>query len=240
MTDDLGPVVVTTFARAQPAGLVVLIVDDCCLYREGLASMIEREPDVRKVRTAPDWTTVQTAIAGCPPDIVLVNLASVDSASLTKRLRTQAPAAKIIAIGVGDGEDEIIACAEAGISGYLLRSEPFSHLIRVARHVAAGETICSPRVSAALMRRLAQRAAESVPRVPVLTEREEQILGLLDGGLSNKDIADRLCIELRTVKNHVHNIFGKLGVSRRGEAVAMVRSIRGTVGAPAGSHASAG
>jgi DNA-binding NarL/FixJ family response regulator len=218
-----------TLARQadQPtAGVAVLVVDDCCLYREGLASLVEREPDVCDVRCADDWPAIVTSLEHRVPDVVLVNLASVESHALMTALRLQAPSARIVAIGVGDSEQEIIACAEAGIAGYLLRSEPFSHLIRLVRHVVAGEAVCSPRVTAALMRRLATLAEERRQRVPVLTEREDQILGLLDIGLSNQQIADRLCIELRTVKNHVHHILGKLGVSRRGEAVAAIRSIR--------------
>jgi DNA-binding NarL/FixJ family response regulator len=214
-------------APSAASGAVgVLVVDDCCLYREGLASMIEREPDVGDVRCAHDWPSIAAALERSVPDVVLVNLASADSHALMTGLRRRSPSSLLVAIGVGDSEQEIVACAEAGIAGYLLRSEPFSHLIRLVRHVVAGETVCSPRASAALMRRVAVLAEERTQRVPVLTEREDQILGLLDMGLSNQQIADRLCIELRTVKNHVHHILGKLGVSRRGEAVAVIRSLR--------------
>jgi DNA-binding NarL/FixJ family response regulator len=207
-------------------GVAVLVVDDCCLYREGLVSLVEREPDMCDVQCAHNWASIVTSLEHGIPDVVLVNLASVESHALMTALRMHAPSSRIVAIGMGDSEQEIVACAEAGISGYLLRSEPFSHLIRLVRHVVAGEAVCSPRVTAALMRRLAVLAEERKQRVPVLTEREDQILGLLDIGLSNQQIADRLCIELRTVKNHVHHILGKLGVSRRGEAVAVIRSIR--------------
>lgn len=217
--------------RAAPASsdggwLSVLVVDDCCLYREGLSAMIEREPDIREVGSAYDWPSIVDALERCVPDVVLVNLASADSHGLLTGIRAQSPSSLIVAIGIGDSESEILACAEAGIAGYLLRSEPFSHLIGLLRRVMAGEAVCSPRVTAALMRRVAVLAQERRQRVPVLTEREDQILGLLDLGLSNQQIADRLCIELRTVKNHVHHILGKLGVSRRGEAVALARSMR--------------
>ncbi len=221
-------------AVVERHGLAVLVVDDCCLYREGLASMIEREADVGNVSVAQDWHSVVTALARRTPDVALINLASVESVALMSALRRYSPAVRILAIGVGDSEseDEIIACAEAGVAGFLLRSEPFSHLIRLLRHVVAGETVCSPRVTATLLRRLAEVAEERRRRVPVLTAREDQIVGLLDMGMSNQEIADRLCIELRTVKNHLHNVFGKLGVSRRGQAVAAVRSVRAGRGVP--------
>jgi DNA-binding NarL/FixJ family response regulator len=203
--------------------LSVLIIDDCCLYREGLASIIEREPDVVGIRCAHDWPSILSSFDHDVPDVVLVNLASLDSHTLMAGVRDMSPSSLIIAIGVDDAEHEIVACAEAGVSGYLLRSEPFSCLMQLIRTVAVGEAVCSPRVTAALMRRLADLASEQ-RRVPLLTEREWQILKLLDLGLSNQQIADRLSIEVRTVKNHLHNLFGKLGVSRRGEAVAAFRS----------------
>ena len=211
----------------RPGGLSVLIVDDCCLYREGLASIIEREPDVIGIGCAHDWPSILSSLDHNVPDLVLVNLASADSHILMAGVRDMSPSSLIIAIGVDDAEHEIVACAEAGVSGYLLRSESFSSLMQLIRTVVVGEAVCSPRVTAALMRRLADLASER--RAPLLTEREDQILRLLDMGLSNQQIADRLCIEVRTVKNHLHNLFGKLGVSRRGEAVAAFRSRLGVL-----------
>jgi DNA-binding NarL/FixJ family response regulator len=206
-------------------GWSLLIIDDCCLYREGLASIIKREPDVADIVCAHDWPSILSSLQQDVPDLVLVNLASVDSHALISGVRDVSPSSLIIAIGVEDAEHEIVACAEAGVAGYLLRSEPFSCLMQLIRRVIAGEAVCSPRMTAAVMRRLADLAGER-RRIPVLTERENQILRLLDSGLSNQQIADQLCIEVRTVKNHLHNLFGKLGVSRRGEAVAAFRSLR--------------
>jgi DNA-binding NarL/FixJ family response regulator len=215
----------------QSGGLSLLIVDDCCLYREGLASIIEREPDVAGIACAHDWPSILSSLDHDVPDIVLVNLASVNSRVLMAGVRDVSPSSLIIAIGVEGAEHEIVDYAESGVSGYLLRSEPFSYLMQLVRSVAAGEAVCSPRVTAAFMRRLADLASER-RRAPVLTEREDQILRLLDCGLSNQQIADKLYIEVRTVKNHLHNLFGKLGVSRRGEAVAAIRSRRGLLGQP--------
>ena len=107
------------------------------------------------------------------------------------------------------------------------------HLLRVVRSVLAGETLCSPRTTALLLRRvraLAEGQVLSKRAVPVLTAREQDVLDHLDMGLSNQEIADRLGITVRTVKNHVHNILEKVGARRRGEAVAAFR--RHQVGAP--------
>jgi len=217
-------------AGAEQAGLLIMIVDDCRLYREGLASILDKEPDVRAIYSAQDARSFVAVIDTEYPHVVLVNLATWHSQDLITSLRRLSPSSLIIAIGVGESDQEIIACAEAGVSGYLLRSEPFQQLMTLVRSVVAGETVCSPRASAALMRRLAKLAEDRLTqarKVPVLTDREDQILGFLDNGLSNQQIADRLGIELRTVKNHVHHILAKLGVSRRGEAVAAMRSLRG-------------
>jgi DNA-binding NarL/FixJ family response regulator len=208
-------------------GLSILIVDDSRLYREGLGAAIANEPTVGTVRMAEDAASLAAIIATYCPTLVLVNLASVGGLGLLRAVRAAAPTAQLIAIGVLESESEIITCVEAGVAGYLLRSESLSKLLRLIRSVMAGETVCSPRVTAALMRRVAVLAAERQAATPALTERENQIVDLVDRGMSNQEIAERLGIELRTVKNHVHNVLSKLGVRRRGEAVAAVRALRG-------------
>jgi len=112
-----------------------------------------------------------------------------------------------------------------GIAGFVTSEASVAELVAAIESVARGESLCSPSVVAALLRRLGSLArswAEADPTQP-LTRREREILELIDEGLSNKQIAQRLRIELPTVKNHVHNILGKLGVRRRAEAAALVR-----------------
>lgn len=214
--------------RAVSTGLVLLIVDDVCLYREGLASLLARQDGILKVLTAVDIFTAAGAVAAELPDLVLVNVALLGGGKLLSAASAVSPPPRTIAIGVTESEAEVIACAEAGVHGYLLRSEPLEHLLRLMRAVAAGETLCSPRITALLMRRVAALASERrpAPRVPALTNREDQVLGLLDMGLSNQEIAERLGIGVRTVKNHVHHILEKSGARRRGEAVAEYRRTR--------------
>jgi DNA-binding NarL/FixJ family response regulator len=213
----------------KPHRLAVLVVDDCCLYREGLTSLLGRDPEVTSVRSAADRPEANAALEEGEVDVVLVSMSADESLQLVTAIRRCAPATRTVAIGVGDNDSEIIACAETGVAGYVLRSQSFAHLMTVVHSVITGETVLSPRASAVLMRRLAVLAEERTERVPVLTDREDQILALLDRGLSNQEIADRLSIELRTVKNHVHNILAKLGVARRGEAVALMRGRRRSV-----------
>jgi DNA-binding NarL/FixJ family response regulator len=144
-------------------------------------------------------------------------------------IRANAPPARLIVIGILETDDHVLTSAEAGVHGYLLRSESLDQLISLMSMVVAGETRCSPKVTALLLRRVEVLAAERrpAPKVPVLTPREDQVLGLLDLGLSNQEIAGRLGIGIHTVKNHVHNVLEKAGARRRGEAVAAFRRLRG-------------
>jgi two-component system nitrate/nitrite response regulator NarL len=206
----------------------VLIVDDTLLYREGLAGILRSEPQIDAVETASDSDGAVHHLITSSPDVVLLNTAMTESTTILKLLASVAQQVPIVALGVSESETEVIAWAEAGVAGYLFKQEPLSHLVAIILAVAHGESICPPRITAALLRRVAALAAERRPQLEVdrLTGREREILELLDEGLSNKDIARRLSIEVRTVKNHVHNILEKLRVHRRGEAAARVRATR--------------
>ena len=132
------------------------------------------------------------------------------------------PEAKVVALAVSDTEEDVIACAEAGACGYVLRDETLDDLETVVEGVARGEIQCSPRITASLLRRVGTLAAELRGPSPnaSLTAREAEVAELLDQGLSNKEIGQRLGIALPTVKNHVHRILDKLHVHRRAEAAA--------------------
>jgi len=208
-------------------GPTCLIIDDSRLHRENLAAVLMRYGRPESA-VAWDFPSVCAALADAAPDIVLVNMDTRDNVTLLRSVRAQCPAAKVIAIGVPeDDEAAIIACAEAGVVGYHLRGESVEDLLALMSRVDRGESSCSPRVSAILLKRLSALAAQRHvgEKELVLTTREIQILRLLELGLSNGDIADRLCIALHTVKNHVHSILGKLGVSTRVEAAAHARTL---------------
>jgi DNA-binding NarL/FixJ family response regulator len=134
------------------------------------------------------------------------------------------PDARVIALNVPDDEAIVIACAEAGISGYVTEDSTLSDLVSAIECASRGELHCSPRVAATLVRRLASVSRGSL-RVHVadLTAREREILELVAEGLSNKQIAARLHIGLATVKNHVHHILEKLQVQSRSAAAALLR-----------------
>ncbi len=127
----------------------------------------------------------------------------------------------VIALGVVEDQDSVIACAEAGIAGYATPNSSLAELVQTIRAAARGDFSCPPHIAAGLLRRLATVAPRELPAYQArLTLRECEIVSLIERGLSNKEIARRLGIQLATVKNHVHNILDKLGVARRADAVA--------------------
>jgi DNA-binding NarL/FixJ family response regulator len=214
----------------------VLVVDDTRLYREGLMAWLASEPTIDRVVPAADGHTALHRLSVVPIDVVLLNMATTGSIALLHAVVGVAPQVPVVALAVADSDHEVIACAEAGVAGYLQREDSFNDLLAVIQSVARGETLCSPRVAATLLRRVATLAAEHRPPPDAanLTARERDVVELIDLGMSNKEIARRLCIEVRTVKNHVHNILQKLQVSRRGEAAARLRVATARRGAGVG------
>jgi DNA-binding NarL/FixJ family response regulator len=209
-------------------GTSVLIIDDSTVYREYLAGVIAGQGAVNP-SVAWDLPSLISAIENTMPRVILFNTATRDNAMLLRQALMLSPSARVIVLGMSeDDESEIVACAEAGVAGYHLRTESLGDLLVLIRKVAAGESLCSPRVSAILLRRLSALASQRQPadKELVLTAREAQILKMLELGLSNRDIADQLCIAVHTVKNHVHNLLTKLGVSTRAQAAALSRTIR--------------
>ena len=208
----------------------VLIVDDSRLYREYLAGVIAAHGVVNP-GVAWDLPSLITAIENMKPRVILFNMATRDNAILLRQALKLSPTIRVIVLGMSeDDEPEIVACAEAGVAGYHLRTESLGDLLILIQKVAAGESLCSPRISAILLRRLSALASQRQPteKELVLTAREAQILKMLELGLSNRDIADQLCIAVHTVKNHVHSLLTKLGVSTRAQAAALSRTIRYT------------
>ncbi len=203
----------------------VLIVADIRLFRDGLAEILGKQARLDVVGTADSGAAAIGRAAELSPDLILVDQAMPDSLATIRSVLTLLPSAKVISLGVAETEGDVIACAEAGVSGYVPREASVEDLLAVVDSVRRGELLCSPRAAASLLRRLALRAAGGGEPGPEghLTSREGQIVRLIEQGLSNKEIASRLGIEVATVKNHVHNVLEKLRVHRRAEAAARVR-----------------
>jgi len=205
----------------------ILIADDTRLVRETLAATLAHEESLDLTAEAVCLAECRARIETFRPDIVLLKAAADDSIAILQTIVGMAPEVRVVALGVNDTEEEVIQLAEAGAAGYLLRNGSLADLVATIVSVTEGETLCSPRVAAALLRRVATLAAEcrSSKVRAHLTAREREIIQLVDRGFSNKEIAQRLVINVRTVKNHVHNILDKLQVHRRSEAAARIRDL---------------
>ena len=210
---------------APPAPIRVLIATSIRLYREGLVLILARHSDLIVAGWAADASEALTRIRGTDAQVVLLDMAMPDSQALAREITAFIPDVRVVALAIPCSERAVLDCAESGVTGYVLREASGEDLITALRSAGSGELRCPPSVAAILRRRLA--APADLPRVvPAsrLTSREREILGLVDEGLGNKAIAQKLGIEIATVKNHVHNILEKFSVHRRGQAAASARS----------------
>jgi DNA-binding NarL/FixJ family response regulator len=160
-------------------------------------------------------------------EVVLVDATGPDGVHAARALTASGCDARLVAVGASERDEDVISYAEAGFQGFVAREGTVSDVVAAVESVVRGETVCSPRIAATLLRRVASTAWTGAPQAARLTGRERQIVALIDEGLSNKEIAARLCIEVSTVKNHVHNVLEKLGVRRRSEAAARLRTLVG-------------
>jgi two-component system, NarL family, nitrate/nitrite response regulator NarL len=203
----------------------VLIVCDVAFYREALAKVLPRKASAQVEAAAGDLETVSGQIADLRPDVVLLGVSDALQPDSVNVLRGAHPDCRVIAIGGSTRDQEVVAWIEAGVAGYVTRDQSLDELGRMITDIADGLNACSRDAMGAVMRRVAA-ASERRPAVDaagVLTGRETEILALIRQGLSNKEIATKLTIELATVKNHVHSILRKLQVRRRNEAAAYHR-----------------
>ncbi len=206
----------------------VFIVSGISLYREGLTALLACRDGIEVVGTAADESHAAAMLRRSrvpAPNIVLMDMSAANSSAAVRRLMQEVPGTPLFAITVPSRESDVVACAELGVAGFVTMEASLNELVAALERVACGDLLCSPASAGALLRRVASLANDREWSEPLvsLTRREREILVLVDDGLSNKQIARRLHIELATVRNHVHNILGKLGVHRRAEAAALVR-----------------
>jgi DNA-binding NarL/FixJ family response regulator len=206
----------------------ILIVSDVRLFREGLAEIIARSPKIEVVGAASDRKEAVAWAREQRPSLVLVDMGMAEAAELIRTFSERLPAVKVVALAVSEDEKHVIACAEAGVSGYVSREASLDDLVAVIEGIERGEMDCAPWIAGLLWRRIGTLAAIKLPlpQAGPLTARELEIADLLEEGLSNKEIASRLIIEVATVKNHVHSILEKLGARSRADVATMARMRR--------------
>jgi two-component system nitrate/nitrite response regulator NarL len=217
----------------------LFLLSDVRLYREGLQWSLSRREcfDVLGAAGLSGATVVRIVELG--PDVVILDIGAPESFDVAKALRAGLPTAKIVAFAVSEVDHVVLACAEAGIDGYVAPEGSEDDLISAVEFALRGELYCSPRISGLLFRRVGALSAQQggLPESDTLTRRERQILGLVGEGMSNKEIGRALRIGDSTVKNHVHNILEKLQVRRRGEAAARLHTAQHGLAPPGGGGA---
>ena len=204
----------------------VLLVDDQTLVRQGIRSLLELSDDIRVIAEAADGAQAVQMIPQAKPDVVLLDLRMPGMSGIdvlnTLSQSNQLPATIILT--TFDDDQLVLAGLKAGARGYLLKDVSLDQLVDAVKAVAAGGSLVAPVVTQRLLSGLERMHNEfvSLDRPDPLTERETEILRLMAGGYSNKEIANSLGVAEGTVKNHVSNILSKLGVRDRTRAGARV------------------
>ena len=200
----------------------IILADDHVLVREGIRDLIQQERDMEVVAEAADGRQAVQLVNTLKPDIVLLDIAmpELNGIEATKRIKAEQPQVGVLVLTAYDNEEFILAILEAGASGYLLKNIRSEELLKGIRSVHRGESVLHPSVLKTVLLRLqthGQRAAAAGKHR--LSPRELQIVELGARGLVNKEIAYELSLSDRTIQSHWRNIFSKLGVGSRMEAV---------------------
>lgn len=197
----------------------VLVVDDQRLVREGIASLLSIQEGIEVVGTAVDGQEAVEKAAALAPDVILmdVRMPVMDGIAATALIRRNRPDCRVLMLTTFDDEQYIIRSLQAGAMGYLLKDIPAGDLAQAVRLTYAGIYQLAPTVAGKLVGQLTARR-HSAPPPADLTEREREVLRLLARGATNREIAEALMVSEGTVKNHVSNILGRLGLRDRVQA----------------------
>ncbi|MGY1723320.1 response regulator [Blastococcus sp. SYSU DS0533] len=203
----------------------VLVVDDHPLYREGLTTALAALPGIEVVGEAGDGAEAVDRAGELAPDVVVMdlNLPVVNGIEATRAIVSRHPATAVLVLTMLEGDESVFAAMRAGARGYLLKGADRHEIGRAVTTVAHGEVIFSAQIAARVLAWFAAGDDRPVAPFPQLTEREREILDLVAYGLTNGAIAQRLFLSEKTVRNHVSNVFTKLQVADRAEAVARAR-----------------
>ena len=204
----------------------VLIADDHPVFRDGLRGLVDRAPDLELTGEATTGVEAVSLAASTNPAIVLMDIRMPEMSGIeaTRRILERDPGVGILILTMSEDDESLFAAMRAGARGYIPKDADSEELLRAIRAAAVGEAIFGASIARRMMNFFAAgpRAAAATP-FPELTERELEILELIAAGRSNGDIAQRLTITSKTVRNHVANVFNKLQVADRSQAIVRAR-----------------
>jgi len=214
----------------------VIVISDIKIYCEGLKDALSDTNSIIVSGAANSFNIALDIIEHETPNLVLLDMTMMNSCRFAREISRLYPGIKIVALSVSEHESNIMACAEAGIAGYVAREATLDELLNTIIGTMNGEFHCPPKIAECIFKtvnRLAQGSKDQTAPVAahpnhknlaeLLTNREQQIYELMVKGLSNKKISHNLIIEVSTVKNHVHNILVKLDVKSRAQAVTLLQ-----------------
>ncbi len=206
----------------------VLIVDDHTLFRTGIRKMLEAEADMRVVGEAATGREALEQARSLLPDVILMDIKMpdpsgtgepLDGIEATRILHREMPHMGILFCTVFEDDEFVFAGLQAGGRGYILKDDDPDTMLRAIRAVAHGESLLGPAIAQKVMRQFSALPGKQTPLVDDLTPRELEVLKLIASGLTNRQIAEELILSEKTVKNHINNIFSKLHVYDRSQAI---------------------
>jgi NarL family two-component system response regulator LiaR len=201
----------------------VMLAEDHVVVREGTRELIQHEDDMEVVGEAGDGEEAVALAPHVKPDVIImdVNMPKLNGIEATKQIKTMMPSVAVLVLTAYDNDQYISALLEAGAAGYLLKNIKGRELIDAIRAVNSGESVLHPKIARKVLNRFAISSVKPVgePVANILSERELEVLKLAAKGLSNRDIAEQLFLSIRTVQAHLGNIFNKLDVGSRTEAI---------------------
>jgi DNA-binding NarL/FixJ family response regulator len=200
----------------------VLLADDQALVRDGFRALIDRDPGMHVVAEAADGVEAVSQTRAAHPDVVLmdIRMPRIDGLEATEQVLALPDPPRVLVLTTFDRNDWVYEALRAGASGFLLKDVRGTQLTDAIRTVAAGDALLAPSITRRLIEEFVSRGPAVSARLPeVLTSREVEVLRLLAAGLSNAEIADRLVVEVSTVKTHVNRMLSKLDLRDRTQAV---------------------
>ena len=206
-------------------GIRVLIADDHTIFRDGLVALLNSVDDIEVVGTAQDGQEAVLQAGSSQPDVILMDILmpELNGIEATRTIIQTSPHIGVIMLTMFEDDESVFSAMRAGARGYILKGAGQDDVLRAIRAVDRGEALFGPSIAIRLMEFFKTPAAEPPQAFPELTERENEILTLIAQGVSNHEIAEQLNISLKTVRNHVSNIYNKMQVTDRVQAVLRAR-----------------
>jgi DNA-binding NarL/FixJ family response regulator len=214
--------------RSKPVR--VLLVDDHELFRQGMANLLNQQPDIQIVGEAGDGLEAHYRAVALKPDLILldINMPGVDGLEALQLIRADLPETTVVMLTVHDEDEKLFKAIRAGAQGYILKNTPSTEFLQMCRQALRGEAALSPRLAGRILTEFAREPGEgeddpSDGEASPLTGREKDVLSCASEGLTDREIAKRLFLSVHTVKSHMRNILAKLHVDSRHTAADYAR-----------------